>query len=234
MSIRRIKNIVTACRQIAFPPVCVCCGLSVYSTGRLLCEICRQERFEQANYLPDEILPVSVWHHYSLWAFDKGGYLQSLLHTLKYHHLNHLGLELGQYLGESYIESPEYQYSEMKRERGFMLIPVPLHKKKQRVRGYNQARVIAEGISSVTGWNIVPEGMVIRSKNTPSQTGLTTEERSENVRGAFEWTMESVRIRETPVVIDDVFTTGATVFELTDSIRKVTGEKSVILTLARA
>src|SRR5690554_3805490 len=132
MNISRIKNIVATCRQIAFPEVCVCCGMSVFSSGKLLCDGCRQERFDQPHIRNEEFMPGSVLHHYSMWTFDKGGYLQELLHKLKYQHLSNLGMELGQYLGRSYLESPEYHYSDMDRTRGFLLIPVPLHKKKQR------------------------------------------------------------------------------------------------------
>lgn len=160
--------------------------------------------------------------------------MQELLHTLKYQHLSNLGRELGQYLANSYIDSPEYRYLETRSSRRFLLIPVPLHKKKQRKRGYNQARVIAEGIASVTGWKMAPEGMLIRIRNTKTQTGLTTEERMENVNGAFEWGSRESINSEIPVLIDDVFTTGATVFELAGMLMHETAKASVILTLAKA
>ena len=234
MNIRRIKNIVATCRQIAFPEVCVCCGMSVFGSRKLLCDGCRLARFAQPDIRSGTFMPSSVPHHYSLLTFDKGGYLQQLLNKLKYQHLSNLGRELGQYLGNSYLESPEYHYSDMDRLRGFILIPVPLHKKKQRKRGYNQARVIAEGIASATGWKVVPEQMLIRSKNTKTQTGLTTKERSENVREVFEWGKIGLSNKEIPVLVDDVFTTGATAFELADMVMKKTDEKSIILTIAKA
>ena len=98
MALKRILKILTACRQIAFPDVCICCGLTVYRDHILLCVEYRDQRFEKPIQTGEEILPASVLHQFSLWTFDKGGYLQDLLHLLKYHHLGNLGKELGEYL----------------------------------------------------------------------------------------------------------------------------------------
>lgn len=233
MSLQRFKNIFSACRQIAFPDVCVCCGMTVYRDNTLLCSACRDLRFEEPVHAGDEILPASVLHQYSLWTFDKGGYLQDLLHLLKYHHLGNLGRELGEYLGNSYRFSPEYSYIKTDRSRGFLLIPVPLHRRKKRQRGYNQARLIAEGVAAVTGWKLLPEDALVRNRNTKSQTGLTKEERSANVHAVFEWT-EPLHFKEVPVLVDDVFTTGATLFELAGMVYENCERSSIILTLARA
>lgn len=233
MALQRMIKILTACRQIAFPDVCICCGLTVYRDHILLCGECRDQRFEKPIQTGEEILPASVLHQFSLWTFDKGGYLQDLLHLLKYHHLGNLGKELGEYLGNSYRCSPEYTYMKTDRSRGFILIPVPLHRRKERQRGYNQARLIAEGVAAVTGWKLLPDDLLIRNRNTKSQTGLTKEERTANVHAVFEW-KERVRMNEIPVLIDDVFTTGATLYELADMVYRHCERSSILLTLARA
>ncbi len=184
--------------------------------------------------MSNELLPEYILHRFSVWAFDKGGMLQNLLHDLKYHHLKDVGLEIGAHLGERYLKSSQL-ISELQNEgREPLLIPVPLHWKKQRKRGYNQARVLANGISNRTGWKVVREKTVIRVKNTRTQTGLSSIERQNNLDGAFKLHHSIEYDKQIPVLVDDVFTTGATTFELAGVLNATSVRKAVVLTVASA
>jgi ComF family protein len=119
-------------------------------------------------------------------------------------------------------------------EREPLLIPVPLHRKKQRKRGYNQARVLANGISNRSGWPVVAEQSVVRVKNTITQTGLSSSERQNNLEGAFTLSQPIDYDKQIPVLVDDVFTTGATTFELARVLNVTAARKAVILTVASA
>ena len=92
------------------------------------------------------------------------------------------------------------------------IIPVPLHRTRYSERGYNQSEMLAKGIRNTTKIPVAKRGLLKRVRQTPSQTGLTLEEREENVRGAFTLSkkgMEEFRGKRI-LIIDDVMTTGAT------------------------
>jgi len=89
------------------------------------------------------------------------------------------------------------------------LIPVPIHKSKYKHRGYNQALLLAKAISERTGIP-VEDKLVIREKKTVPLKDLTPSERNNNLRGAFKIVPNGVKL-ETIVIIDDIYTTGATI-----------------------
>ncbi|MDD2758626.1 MAG: ComF family protein [Patescibacteria group bacterium] len=122
-------------------------------------------------------------------------------------------------------------------ENPWLLVPVPLHPRRERERGYNQARVIAEIIFSVlqkkypTGQFIAGSRGLSRVRPTAQQARLSREERMKNVYGAFAWAGEPP---ERAILVDDVFTSGATMQECA-RVLKMAGTKKVLgLTLARA
>lgn len=229
-----IKKIYKSYAEIVFPPVCVCCGSSTNSDKNSICSLCRLKRFESAATAAKDILPESVSLVHNMWFFDKGGYLQDLLHKLKYHFMRGVGIELGDLLGKDFLHHQTREELNRVDEFGPVIIPVPLYFKKRRKRGYNQARALAEGVSRSTGWNIIRKGAIERTRKTQTQTGLTLEERSRNLKDAFQVTdSKSVRNRQC-IIIDDVFTTGATTFELAKTLYDVNRKPSIILTVARA
>ncbi|MCC5904943.1 MAG: ComF family protein [Balneolaceae bacterium] len=168
-----------------------------------------------------------------MWYFDKGGYLQKLLHDLKYHHLKGVGVELGECLGRAFLNNLDSSIREEFALVKPLLVPVPLYKSRQRKRGYNQARAMAEGVARVTSWPVSREGLIIRKKNTKTQTGLNSHERENNLSGAFEVTDSAELQDKFLILIDDVFTTGSTTFEVAKTVLN-DEEKAGILTVAKA
>ncbi len=114
------------------------------------------------------------------------------------------------------------------------LIPVPLHPMRLLVRRYNQAGVIAHALSKETGIKHLPLALK-RTRATASQGHLKTDERAKNVRKAFavRKQYDSVLNDKNVILIDDVFTTGATVIECTKVLKRAGASRVDILTLAR-
>lgn len=106
---------------------------------------------------------------------------------------------------------------------------VPLHPKKRRKRGFDQAALLAMRLSALTGKPFCPA--VKRVRNTPSQTKLGVDERKENMRGAFE---ASAPVIGRVLLVDDVLTTGATVSECAAVLKAAGADSITVLSFARA
>lgn len=228
-----LNKLIQAITEISFPQVCVCCGTGINEKKEYICHLCKMKRFEPAHETDLIILPNNIAFQYAMWSFDKGGYLQLLLHKLKYDYLKEVGEQLGNILGEEFIRS---QYIEEIGVSGLnpIFVPVPLHSSKKRKRGYNQARSIGEGLAEKTGWELIEDDFVKRIIKTTTQTGLDSNQRVENLKNAFVLTDENILNGRFPIIVDDVFTTGATTFELADVLVKDSGLKAGIITIAIA
>lgn len=229
-----IKNILLGLKEVLFPHVCEICGHLLSMNQSFVCQRCLVERFEESptenkEGISSAILPEGVQFAYSMWRFDKGGYLQDLLHKLKYNQLQGVGTDLGKQLGSKLLEQ-----SGFKKNENWMLVPVPLHHKKERKRGFNQARIIAEGISKSTSIELISKGSIKRIKNTKTQTGFTLQKRNENIQKAFRVEAPSSIEDRSCIIVDDVFTTGATTFELANSMKQAGCRKIIIATVASA
>src|SRR5205823_3977547 len=119
--------------------------------------------------------------------------LREIIHHLKYSDRVSLAKPLGLILKEC-LDREAFQ--------GELIVPVPLHRSRERTRGFNQAELIAAGL----GRPVAPL-LLRRKKNTPSQTGLTRNQRRRNLAGAFEL---RGKVSGTVIVVDDVYTTGST------------------------
>lgn len=229
-----IKKIYKSYAEIVFPPTCVCCGSPTNSDENSICSLCRRKRFESAASSEKNILPQFISLVHTMWFFDKGGYLQDLLHELKYHFMRGVGVELGSLLGKDFLHFCSRKELNKIEKLKPLIVPVPLHIHKKRKRGYNQARALAEGMRKSTGWKILKKGAIERTRKTKTQTGLTLEQRSKNLKGAFRITNSDLIKNRQCIIIDDVFTTGATTFELAKALYEVNGIPAGILTVARA
>lgn len=135
----------------------------------------------------------------SLFYFEKKGTLQTLMQQLKYHDAPQLGVFLGTLLGH-HLKDIDF-VSEVE-----CLVPIPLHRKKHILRGYNQSERIAVGMQRVLGIP-VETGLLRRRVQTKTQTRMSKAERWENVQAAFQVRRPSAK---RILLVDDVITTGAT------------------------
>jgi ComF family protein len=154
-----------------------------------------------------------------LYYFEKGKVLQHLAHGLKYDEITAFGVELGVMIGNALRDLDV---------NADLIIPVPLNRRKERERGYNQSDFIAHGVSSVLNIPVFPRA-VKRVKYTVTQTHLNADQRKENVAEAF-----SVRDRDRRAVhnaaimlVDDIITTGSTIQEM-GRVLKENGARTII------
>jgi len=145
--------------------------------------------------------------------------LREVIHHLKYSDRVSLARPLGSLLCGC-LEREAFQ--------SHVVIPVPLHRKRERSRGYNQAGLIAESLAKLN--RKIDTATLYRRKNTPSQTGLSRSQRTLNLSGAFG---VRGRVPECVLVVDDVFTTGSTLHEVAKTLKRNGADRVEVLTVAR-
>jgi ComF family protein len=198
--------------------LCAACGEKMVG-GRFeieaspLCAICRRARpqFNQAA---------------AYGAYD--GALRDLIHIFKYQRVLSAGPVLGSMLGHA--------FAKLRIVGPLLMVPVPLWPGKRRARGFNQAEDIARSfLRAYTGSGIqLCTGLLIRTRETVSQTGLTRHQRRANLKGAFSTTKPEALHGQTVVLVDDVMTTGATAGECARVLLRAGAKQIFVATVARA
>ncbi|MEX0721137.1 MAG: phosphoribosyltransferase family protein [Balneolaceae bacterium] len=235
--IKLINRITEGISEVLFPTICVVCGLKLSSRENFACTVCLNDKFEEAfitnkRSTSDLMLPEGIYLQHALWNFDKGGHLQNLLHQLKYNRLTGVGEDVGRQLGKNLLKNP-WLTKKLKKDKT-ILLPVPLHIRKRKIRGYNQAYFVAKGVAEVLDMPIIKQEAVQRVKNTSTQTGFSLEKRRKNIGGAFRVADPNQVKNKVCVIIDDVFTTGATTFELAAVLNAHNAAEIMIATVAQA
>lgn len=169
---------------------------------------------------------MNVEHACSFFYFRKGSRYRKLLHMLKYQGREDIGVFLGRQFGLELKSSELYKPITS-------IIPVPLHPKRFKERGYNQAEAIARGLSEAMGVPVVTD-VLLRNIYTQTQTKKTRMERMQNIAGAFTICNPEKIAGGHVLLVDDVITTGATLETCTQTLIDSVNVKVSIGTLAYA
>ena len=219
--------------NLLFPRVCAACGTLLLEGEDTVCTTCRfllpKTGYEQHSDNPLAQIFYGQMPFNAVMAeffFSKTGKVQHLIHGLKYHHCRENGIFLGQEIGKSLLQASDYQGIEF-------IVPIPLHPKKEKRRGYNQSHVIAEGISEIMNIPIA-ENCLVRRVFTDTQTKKSREDRWQNVKDIFEVKNPEKLKGKHVLLVDDVLTTGATLLSAGKSLLQVEGIKISVATAACA
>lgn len=212
-----LSNFFTELGALLFPPLCPVCGKTMGAGERTVCTRCRTTipltRFweEFDNPMTRRLWGlVPVFHASALFFFVEGGGWRKLIHSFKYHGAWRLARDMGRWYGSYLADSGLYDDVEV-------VVPVPLHLRKRLKRGYNQSEYLAEGIAAELGVE-VDRRSVIRHRNNPSQALSRKSDRWENVEGIFGVRRPERLSGRHILLVDDVFTTGATIASCADAI----------------
>ncbi len=218
---------------LLFPNLCNACGTPLFRGEHLVCLQCLHH------------LPYTDYHlHFEnrvakqLWGrmefegamamlyFRKGTSIQNLMHNLKYNQKTEIGFFLGRLLGDRLLESSLYKGIDL-------VVPVPLHPKRFRVRGYNQSSFIASGVAEKIEAT-VNEDVLVRGVYTESQTKKNRYNRYENMKDVFTVPDKTAVFQKNILLVDDVITTGATIEACANALTASGAGKVSIATLAFA
>ena len=219
--------------SLLFPRICYGCGEHLVKNEYLICTRCYVV-IPRTNFhvVPDNPVAQAFWGRCKIESaaafsyFNKGSTIRKLVHRLKYNGVKEVGLELGKIYGLSLKSS------------GFLdnidfIVPVPLHKSRERTRGFNQSETISIGISEAAGLPVVTDA-IARRIATSTQTKRSRTERWDNVEGIFVLKNPELLAGKHILLVDDVITTGATMESCVNEILKAEGVKVSIAALAYA
>ncbi len=218
--------------NLLLPKICAACGTLLVRNERIICLKCQYDlpKTRYDSYLDNAVAQlfwgrIPVENAISYFRYQKGSRFQSLIHDLKYRDRKDIGQELGRLLG---IEIKGSSFSDTD-----LILPVPLHKSKQRKRGYNQCDPICEGLSESLE---IPYNFRVleRPGKTSSQTNKSRIDRWTNVEGIFRVIQPDMISNKHILLADDVVTTGSTLEACASAILKIEGSKVSIATLAMA
>lgn len=224
----QIKFISNSFIDIIYPNNCVICDTHLLHNENYLCLTCRYDLpyINQSKHTIESLQKlfwgrVNVEKVYALLNYQKGNQTQRILHLLKYKDKTKLAGHFGEKLGYTIKNKASFDF----------LIPVPLHPKKLKIRGYNQSTVIARGIQKILAVKI-NEQVLRRNSFNKSQTNFSKFDRWGNVNSIFSVVKPKLLINKHILLIDDVLTTGATIEACVHEILKVRGCKVSVAVLA--
>lgn len=226
--------------DMVYPPCCVICKVRIFADRRVVCDGCGSgllsvdapycERCGGPLCTPVASCPAcpgrTFYFDGAYSGFEFNRPLQDLIHQLKYRNRPGIGRFLGSLLAKRVEREPGIPHITG-------VVPVPLHPVRKRERGYNQSAYIARGISDETGIPVL-ENVLGRNRNTPTQTSLCPEARMANVEGVFDVARSDAVRGATVSLVDDIFTTGATINSCARALLQAGAGRVFALTVARA
>ncbi len=215
--------------SLIYPRICIGCHQTLTSAEKFLCLGCEvnlpkwETSANKAELLKKFAHQPKVSATYALMNYMKSGMAQQLIQAIKYKGKKDLGIWLGEKLGEQLQKSPIGSLD--------LIIPVPLHKSRQKQRGYNQSELIGRGISQVIEVEM-STAAVARIRKTNTQTKKAKTDRWTSMDEVFEVIDPSALEGKKILIVDDVITTGATTGRLCDQIAKTDAQELIIAALA--
>lgn len=223
--------------ELLFPRRCPVCDRPVDKMGRYICKKCRNKiQYIQSPFcmkcgksLKDEAMEYCEDCKNATHLFERGRALyeydtvKGAIYRFKYEnrkeYAEFFGKELAGKLGK-----------EMLGWKADAIVPVPLHKDKEKQRGYNQATLLAKELGNELNMPVY-EKIIYRTKPTTPQKNLNGKERQNNLKNAFKIRQNDVKLK-TVIVVDDIYTTGTTMNELAGCLKSAGTEKVYCISLA--
>ncbi len=228
---KRLAKIINEIHNILLPLVCFGCNAQLSRGESILCTVCRHELpLTDYNFMDENNVDrifygrIPIKKAASFLFFTKNGAVKNLLHHLKYKNQEQIGGFLGDWFGALLEKEQELQDVDV-------VIPVPLHPKKQKKRGYNQVTLFAQKIA-VSINAPYRDDVLLKKINTKTQTKKDRQLRWENTKEVFQLNPVAPKQFKHVLLVDDVITTGATIEACASIISKVGDVTISVLSIA--
>ncbi|MDB4902724.1 MAG: amidophosphoribosyltransferase [Mucilaginibacter sp.] len=219
--------------SLLFPELCAACKESLMANEQLICTDCLYNLpFTNFHLQADNIVARQFWGKielesaYALYYFTKGGKIQNLMHQFKYKGMHEIGNLLGNIAGEQLTKNEIFNAVDY-------IIPVPLHKKRLKQRGFNQSACFATGLAQKLNAAVEDDNLA-RAIATETQTHKSRFARFENMQEVFTVKNPDKLINKHILLVDDIITTGSTLEACGLQLLKIPGLKLSIATIAYA
>ena len=227
----RFSKILNDINSILVPRGCFGCNAHLSKGERLICTVCRNQ-LPLTEYTYNVENPfdsifygrVSVKKSSSFLFFTENGIVKNLIHHLKYKNQQQIGAFLGDWCGSKLKENGNIPSIDL-------VIPVPLHKKKLKKRGYNQVSLFAQKIAHHLNATFL-EDVLIKTKNTKTQTKKDRFFRWQSNQDLFKLNANHMVYNKNILIVDDVVTTGATSESCVKAFETEKGVTIYLLTMA--
>ena len=222
MTRNKLSNIVNDINTLLLPIACFGCNARLNRGEKHLCTVCRHQlplteyTFNDENPI-DRIFygRINIKKANSFLFFTNIGIVKNLIHHLKYKNQEQIGAFLGDWFGHILKENNHLKNIDY-------VIPVPLHKKKLKKRGYNQTALFAQKLAYYLD-STYNEELLVKTANTKTQTKKSRLGRWQDNRLLYEVTNEKLLENKRILLVDDVITTGATMELCATVIKKIPG-----------
>lgn len=202
-------------------PICTDCWNEITQYNGSICQICGKPLISSASIICGDCISdrpaFKLARSFGLYEAT----LKEAINLLKYYGIKRLAKPLSDMMLKIKIPGVE------------TILPVPLHKRRLRVRGFNQSGLLAKYMAKRLRIPIITD-CLIKVRDTLPQVGLGAKEREKNIRKAFEVKNRGLIQGKTIMLIDDVFTTGATVRECSKVLKKAGARDIYVITLAHS
>lgn len=219
--------------NLFFPKICYACHNLLSDNEKTICIDCRHHlpvtnfHFDNNDAVKKVLYGrAKIEHATALFRFEKKGLVQQLIHGLKYKGYEHIGFVLGNWLGGELKTIKTYHDIDI-------VIPVPLHKKKLKKRGYNQVSKFGQQVAEALNTDY-KEDVLIKVTNTKSQTNKGRFSRWTNTDELFSLKNTETINNKHILLVDDIITTGATLEACISILNQAKNIKISIATMAIA
>ncbi len=203
--------------NLAFPSCCYYCD-NTLETELYVCNRClgnikktNYHQIPKRNELYTLLNDPEINGAFSMYYYEESGILQRLIYKLKYNHKKNIGIWMGEIYGKilqrEYICNFDY------------IIPVPLHKSKESLRGYNQSKMIAIGLNKYIS-GCINDNSLIKIRDTASQTLKNKNKRRTDIIGSFRLMNAELLNNKNILLVDDIITSGSTILECIKTIKE--------------
>jgi len=224
------ENFISSILKLFYPDLCLTCQANLVKNEMLICTSCRHSLpLTDFVDLPNNLLELALKGRVpyvaatALLYYKKGGNVQSLIHALKYKNRQEVGAFFAKWMA-----------MELKKSKRFLtidgIVMVPLHRQRLKERGYNQLSIFSTVLSDELGIPVY-ESVLIKVSQSSSQTKKSRFSRFEKMNERFHLVDVSLLNGKHVLLVDDVFTTGATIEACANEILKTPNCKISVATM---